>query len=154
MNMSLEELRERVRQSRIERGLPPESPPQFLPVAHSLALINRCANVYKFLAKYAQLTLDAGQLVKIDVSPFDKYRDDLRLIGMSVDFYCALWGTVVHAALKVVDAVNEDKLEQSNPELVAKRLYQLLRLVGKKPPITDYERPRDLEGELAGYRKK
>jgi hypothetical protein len=120
--MSLEELRERIRNA----GISPQE--KTLPVADSLAIIDRCKNVYKFVAKYAQLTLGSDKPLKIDVNAFNRCRDDLELLCESVDYYCALWGAVMIDAIRIIESVNNDSLERSDPEFIAKRLYQLLRL--------------------------
>jgi hypothetical protein len=128
---------EKMRQERIENGLPPEPPEPFLPVAHSVLLCERVAPVRAVIVKYAQLTYQTNKLIPFDVSKFDKYRKDLELLIVSQSLTCSMWGVFLLRSVKSIEAVNrviEAGTTELSPVDVAKDLYLNLELLGLGPP--------------------
>jgi hypothetical protein len=137
----LEQEHEEYRRERVAKGLPPDPPEPFVPVAVALLLCQRVEPVFRFVAKYAKLTLDSRQLLPVDVSQFDKYRRDLILLRHSKGFTTGFWGVGLLKCIELMDrvttAVNKGETETLDPFLVAKDIYAWIQLMGDKVPVMD-----------------
>ncbi|GMN97970.1 hypothetical protein [Parageobacillus thermoglucosidasius] len=132
---------EKVRQERVARGLPPDPPEPFVPVAHAILLCERVEPVFRFLVKYAKLTMDSNQLIPFDVSQFDKYQRDLILLRHSKGFITGFWGAgliqCIDLIKRVTEAINKGEIEAFDPLLVAKFIYEWIEIMGRKVPVID-----------------
>ncbi|GCD81928.1 hypothetical protein PTHTG4_09900 [Parageobacillus thermoglucosidasius] len=137
----LEQECEEYRRERVAKGLPPDPPEPFVPVAHAILLCERVEPVFRFLIKYAKLTFDANQLIPFDVSQFDKYERDLILLRHSKGFLTGFWGKGILQCIdlikRVTEAVNKGETEAFDPFIVAKFIYEWIELMGGKVPVID-----------------
>ncbi|MGG4467221.1 hypothetical protein ABER68_04180 [Paenibacillus alvei] len=76
----VEELRQKIRQDRIARGVPEEAPEDFVSEAMTTVLIERCKPLFQYVAKYTQLCSQSNQVLHANVEIFDRYREYLTLI--------------------------------------------------------------------------
>lgn len=131
-----QELEER-RKERIAKGLPPDPPKPFVPIAHAILLCERVKPLRRFVIKYAKLTHDARQLISADVSQFKKYERDLKLIWVSKGLETSLWGAGVSRCIKtiaeVTEAIKTGNTETLDPFSVARSLYLNLQLTELLP---------------------
>jgi hypothetical protein len=137
----LEQEHEEYRRERVAKGLPPDPPEPFVPVAHAILLCERVEPVFRFLIKYAKLTLDSGRLIPFDVSPFEKYQRDLILLRHSKGFITRFWGAgllqCIDLIKRITEAVNKGETEAFDPFIVARNIYAWLQLMGEKVPVID-----------------
>ncbi|SFS76365.1 hypothetical protein [Paenibacillus sp. 453mf] len=107
--VNIEELKERIRQTRIEQGLDPEPKqwPKFMDEELSIALTNRIQPFRAIVIKYASI-LAQGQLMNLDVCKFEIYRDYARLLRFSCEFLYSIPGLGVVTALNVIEKINGD----------------------------------------------
>ena len=135
--VKLDEELEAHRLERVARGLPPDPPEPFLPIAHAILLCERVEPLRRFVIKYAKLTHDSGQLIPVNVSQFDKYRKDLLLLKCSKGFATSLWGAgllnCVTTIEQVTDAVNSGNTETLDPLFIARDLFVDLQLMDELP---------------------
>jgi hypothetical protein len=133
----LDEELEQIRRERIAQGKPPEPPVPFVPIAHAILLCERVQPLWRFIVKYAKLTHDSGQLIPVDVSQFDKYRDDLLLLTCSKGFATGFWGAglldCIETIERVTEAVNKGETEMLDPLFVAREIYTWLQLLNELP---------------------
>lgn len=132
---------EKIRQERVANGLPADPPDPFVPIAVALLLCQRVEPVFRFVVKYAKLTMDSRQLLPVDVSQFDKYRRDLILLRHSKGFTTGFWGTgllkCIELMERVTTAVNKGDTATLDPLLVARNIYAWIQLMGGKVPAMD-----------------
>ncbi|MGG1600950.1 hypothetical protein [Paenibacillus naphthalenovorans] len=101
-------LRERLRQHRIERGLPPEPRERKKNLRNHVALV-----LFDRLEKFADICIEiarlyrAGHFVYIDMQRFSKYRRDARLLGRSKEFDAWMTGMKVSLILAKIRSINE-----------------------------------------------
>lgn len=128
----LEQELEEHRKERIAKGLPPDPPKPFVPIAHAILLCERVEPLRRYIIKYAKLTHDSNQLIPADVSQFKKYERYLTLISVSKGFETSIWGAGVRRCLKtiaeVTEAIKTGNTETLNPFSVARTLYTSLQL--------------------------
>jgi len=105
MRVDIEDLKERIRQHRIERGLPLEPPEKFVPVPLSIILAERVQPFISIAVKYASILAD-GTLYRVDTSKLDHYRRDAELLSMSKGLWCSLVGGGVRGAIRIMEQVN------------------------------------------------
>ncbi|MDO3681697.1 hypothetical protein [Paenibacillus ehimensis] len=112
------DLKERLRELRIEQGKPPEAPPNFVPVPLSIVLAERVRSFIPIAIKYASL-LAGGTLHRVDTSKFEHYRRDAELLCRSTGLWCSLVGGGVYAIIRVMDDVNAiiDAGEEENAHI-------------------------------------
>lgn len=84
LKRDVEELRQKVRQDRIARGVPEEPPEDFVSVAMATILIERCKPLFQYVAKYSQLCSEGNQVLPTNFEIFDRYTGDLTLISHSI----------------------------------------------------------------------
>jgi hypothetical protein len=72
------------RAERVARGLPAEPPKDFVPSEVGYLLMERHKHLFEFFVKYAKLCNEANEKLPIDVSTFEKYDSDLRLIDLTI----------------------------------------------------------------------
>ncbi|MED4918676.1 hypothetical protein [Geobacillus thermodenitrificans] len=132
---------EAYRRERVAKGLPPDPPEPFLPIAHAILLCERVEPVFRFLIKYAKLTFDSNQLIPFDVSPFEKYERDLILLRHSKGFITGFWGAgllqCIDLIKRVTETVNKGETEAFDPFIVARNIYAWIELMGGKVPVID-----------------
>jgi len=130
------ELKERVRQSRIERGLPEERPARFVEPVFSFVLVERCKPVFEFVAKYAKLCADANDILQVDTSKLDKYRESLELIAETKDTnaFIPMYGVAMLSAIKYIRETDEHDIDE-----YLRRLYQYLMFAetARKQPLNN-----------------
>lgn len=134
------DLDNRIRADRIERGLPPEAPEKFLPVTHSIILCEQLAPVYPIIVKYTKLTYESVTLIPFDTSYFDKYRDTIDLLLLTVSTECLIYAAGLKDAINTIEQANEALVNgdiDKDPIKVATRLYLCLSIMGDKPPTID-----------------
>ncbi|MCM3032838.1 hypothetical protein [Niallia sp. MER 6] len=83
LKSELEELKKQVRQDRIARGVPEETPEYFVSEAMTTVLIERCKPLFQYVAKYTQLCSDSNQVLPASLEIFEKYANYLTLIRYS-----------------------------------------------------------------------
>lgn len=83
LKRDVEELRQKVCQDRIARGVPEEPPEDFVSEAMTSVLIERCKPLFQYVAKYTQLCSDGNRVLPANVEIFERYADYLTLIRNS-----------------------------------------------------------------------
>lgn len=129
-----------IREDRIARGLPPERPEKFLPVTISVILCEKLAHLYPIFVKYTKLTYDSQTLIPFDVSYFDKYRDIIDLLSLTVNTECLIYNAGIKGAINTIEEVNEALSKgdlDKDPIKVATKLYLCLSIMGSNPPTID-----------------
>lgn len=95
-----------VRQGRIDRGLPPESPPDFVELPLSFILVDRVMPFKAIAVKYAAILAD-GTPVKVDVdSLYETYGLSAQLLSESVGCHCGSMGGSALGILKIMKRIN------------------------------------------------
>lgn len=104
---SIAELTERLRQIRIEQGLPPEAKPRprVIDIPLSLALVERLQPFRAIAIKYASI-LAAGQVTRIDTDKLAEYEGLARLLRCSVGFWCGMHALGAGSALAIMKHLN------------------------------------------------
>ncbi|MFA4137029.1 MULTISPECIES: hypothetical protein [unclassified Brevibacillus] len=79
LSARLEQLRERTRNARRERGLPDDPPEPFIDLPLSYVLLDELEKFYKITAQYAAVLVSGG-MVPVDTSKFDQYAEIAGLL--------------------------------------------------------------------------
>lgn len=100
-------LTERLRQIRIEKGLPPDPPERedFVEIPLSLALVERLQPFRAIAVRYASI-LAAGHVARIDTDKLAEYAEMARLLDFSKGFWCRLHGSGANGVLSVMKRLN------------------------------------------------
>ncbi|MDU7472099.1 MAG: hypothetical protein E7L01_01880 [Paenibacillus macerans] len=113
-NMTNDEIRldiagltERLRQIRIEKGLPPDPPERedFVEIPLSLALVERLQPFRAIAVRYASI-LAAGQVARIDMDKLAEYAEMARVLNRSVGFFCSLHALGANGVLAAMKRIN------------------------------------------------
>lgn len=138
-----EELREElkrldaeVKADRKARGVPPEPPEDFVPLAMAWKMYERCAPMHKFVIKYAQLCDKANEILPLTdeqiewVLSFRKYAD---LITKTFDsnFHIKMWGS---SLCGLISAMERRKEFESANQLLRSLFINLDFLKGEYYP--------------------
>lgn len=180
MKADIEMLRtrlEEVKRDRVARGLPADTPDDFLPVPLSGVLAERLTDTAAFIAKYAKLVLDGRQLLAVNVERLQEAKELADLLRRSKGRFLSIYGMAIHSAIvkieKVSEAVANGQGFPESPKFVAERLYVYLNFgEGRKSNFYNdvYDQPEDkkqiyeeckrlegdeayLQAELDKYRK-
>ncbi|MGC4378314.1 hypothetical protein WD019_15510 [Fictibacillus sp. Mic-4] len=127
------EYKEKIRQDRLNRGLPEKTPEDFVPIPLSVVLVERLKPFEKIVIRYAKLLMDSGELIPIDTKKLDKYRRIGELLSMSKGLFSSVTGAMVIDILRYMDKVNQALLQHVptiDPDHVATHLYLSLQLFG------------------------
>lgn len=118
MTISVDELKERVRQSRIGRGLTPDPPKRKRNLSDDLALVllDRMDTFVEACVEIARL-YRADHFVVIDTDRFSHYAKCARLLTRAEDFRIAHVGYKTCLILAIIKQINEQIAE--NPEDIA-----------------------------------
>lgn len=102
------DLTERLRQIRIDKGLPPdpEPRPKIVDIALSHAIIDRMEPFKAIVIKYASL-LSQGKFVSIDTDKLAKYREYADFLRYSTGLISGVYGMGASAALSCMDRINQ-----------------------------------------------
>jgi hypothetical protein len=114
-----------MRADRVARGLPPSPPEEFVPVEIGFILLERCKPVFDVLVKYAKLCGDAQAILPIDGSKFDRYLDDLDLLGETIGNGGMAFSVGLKGAINTIK-----KRDDYTPDKYVRTLLQYLRLAG------------------------
>ncbi|MNV42229.1 hypothetical protein D3C71_1338980 [compost metagenome] len=108
LRTSLADLTERLRQIRIEKGLPPDAPKRerFVDIPLSLALVERLERFEVIAIKYTSL-MAQGHAQKIDVSKLEEYAEAAKLLDRSKGFFFSIVGLGVRGVLDKMQHVNK-----------------------------------------------
>lgn len=147
MSYTIEELKERLadlternRQERIERGLPPESPEDFVEIPISIILAEQIQPLFPIITKYASI-IAAGSFIKFDTSMLERFQEPLELLRMSKGRDCSTMGSSARASISIMDEVNEAVVDEMvhtiDSDDVMRRLHGLLRLFKMSDPWDD-----------------
>ncbi|WP_191560433.1 hypothetical protein [Metabacillus idriensis] len=68
---------------RLSKGQKPEPPKDFVSPELSAVLVERVTPIFAYAAYLAEVLLESD--IPVDMSDFDKYEDDLKLLRMSID---------------------------------------------------------------------
>lgn len=136
-----EELTERRRKGRIERGLPPEPPEDFLPLSIASVLAEGIPDFIPAIVKYAKFVNDSGRLVAVDTSKFEAHFEDLKLISYTKCWdpnpgaYAAFNLNALRLIKTISDTIsNGEEYTEKTPEGVVRHLYgdvKILQLIGR-----------------------
>ncbi|PAK55420.1 hypothetical protein [Paenibacillus sp. 7541] len=116
---SIADLTERLRQARVEQGLPPEAKPrpEVVEMPLSLALVERLQPFRAIAIKYAAI-LAAGQVTRIDTDKLAEYEEMVRLLRRSVGFWCGMHalgaGSVLATMKRLNTMIDEGKAGEIN----------------------------------------
>lgn len=104
----LEELAERIRQIRIDQGLPLDTKPEpkVVSIPLSLAIIERSEPFKAIAIQYAKI-LAEGTAPRIDTDKLAQYEEWGRLLSYSQGFWCGWYGTGVRGLIGVIKRVNQ-----------------------------------------------
>lgn len=107
IRVSTEELIERLREIRVEQGLPPDTlpRPEVVSIPLSLALIERMKPFETIVIKYAAI-LAEGRTVRIDTDKLAQYAEYQRLLSYSKGTWCGWYSVGACMALQMIDHVN------------------------------------------------
>lgn len=105
---SIADLTERLRQIRVEQGLPaePRPRPKFVDIPLTMALIDRLEQFKAIVIRYANI-LAQGQFTRIDIDKLAKYRQYAELLSYSAGFFSGIYGTGARAALACMERINQ-----------------------------------------------
>lgn len=108
IHTSIADLTERLRQIRVEQGLPAESRPRpkFVDIPLTMALIDRLEQFKAIVIRYANI-LAQGQFTRIDTGKLAKYRQYAELLSYSTGFFSGIYGTGARAALACMERINQ-----------------------------------------------
>lgn len=145
LRKSLEEIKERTRQARMERGQLPEPPKDFVSVPLSIALAERLKPFKGIAAKYAGIIAE-GRLIQVDMSKFEGFRKDIALLDMSVGFHCGMVGAGCRIVLSMMETINsaiEAGATEPDTDMI-RRLHFALSLIRKSPSDDAYDYKSDI----------
>jgi hypothetical protein len=117
LNAQLVELRERVRQSRIKRGLSPDPPKQKrkLPDTIAIDVLDRMDTFVEVCVEIARL-YRAGIFEVIDTKRFDRYRTCARLLTRAEDFNVEHIGYKSILILAIISSIN-DRISEGDDDI-------------------------------------
>lgn len=119
------ELAEENRQARIERGLPPEEPEDFVDETLSFALcFKELKPFHRIAVKYARIVSDGGYF-KIDTSKFDRYVKYAELLRYSKMFSVNSDAAGVRGMISFMDEINEHLDGGSEERVLSKDILTL-----------------------------
>ena len=134
-----ERIKKQILEDRLARGLPTESPEDFVSPAMSAILIERCQPLYVTIAKYAKLVNDSGEVLPIDLTKFDKYLLDLELISMTKGpgVFLPSFSTGIRNAISNIKKAIEN--EDKDTDHLTKHLFLSLKIsqFGRKTGVSD-----------------
>lgn len=112
LRKEIEKLDEQIKADRKARGVPPEPPKDFVPLAMAWTMFERCAPMHEFVIKYTQLCDKANEILLITdeqvewVMSFRKYTD---LITKTIDsnFHIKAWGNSLDGLISVIEKHKE-----------------------------------------------
>ncbi|OMF73031.1 hypothetical protein [Paenibacillus glucanolyticus] len=111
---SIAELTERLRQIRIERGVPEEAPEDFVEETLSFALYNRLLPFKKIAVKYASIIAEGGAPT-VDLAKLEEYRLIAALLSKSkvdtLSWFAAGLGEILTHMKRINDLVNSDEYD-------------------------------------------
>ncbi|GIP21066.1 hypothetical protein [Paenibacillus sp. J22TS3] len=108
LRTSIADLTERLRQIRIENGLPPDAPKRerSVDIPLSLALVDRLHRFEVIAIKYTSL-MAQGHAQRIDLSKLEEYAETAKLLGRSKGFFFTMIGLGVRGILDTMRHVNK-----------------------------------------------
>lgn len=106
-SVDIADLTERLRQIRVDKGLPPDTKPRpkIVDIALSHAIIDRMEPFKAIVIKYASL-LAQGKFVPIDTDKLAKYREYADFLRYSTGLISGVYGMGASAALSCMDRIN------------------------------------------------
>lgn len=125
---SIAELTERLRQIRIEKGLPTEAKPRpkTVGIPLSLALVERLQPFRAIVIKYASI-LAAGQVTRIETEKLAEYEEMAKLLGHSVGSWCGIHALGARSSLAIMNYLNamidEGRASEINISDEMRKLY-------------------------------
>ncbi|NJJ38393.1 hypothetical protein [Paenibacillus apii] len=107
LRVDIAELTERLRQIRIEKGLPADTlpRPKVVSIPLSLALIDRMEPFKAIVIKLASI-LAQGQTTRIDTGKLKSYAEYVRLLSYSRGFWCTIYATGAQGAFSIIEQMN------------------------------------------------
>lgn len=119
ISVDIADLTERLRQIRVDKGLPhdPKPRPKIVDIALSHAIIDRMGPLKAIVIKYASL-LSQGQFTRIDTDKLAKYEDYSHLLGRSKGFFSAIYGWGAYSALEAIKRINE-AIDSGNTDVLS-----------------------------------
>ncbi|AKG35639.1 hypothetical protein [Paenibacillus durus] len=107
LRSDIAELTERIRQIRIEQGLPtdPLPRPEVVEPQVAAAIVHRLAPFKAIAVKLAAI-LAQGQLPRIDVSKLEKYREYGRMLNYSYGMFAPFYASGVHSVFCELERIN------------------------------------------------
>lgn len=140
LQKSIDELSERVRQARIEKGLPPEPPEDFIEPPLSIILAEQLKPFLPIWTQYTSI-IASGRFIPIDMSKLDRFREPAELLKKAKGRDCATMAVSVIGAMKTMEKVNETIAENTTDELdsseIMRRLHGFIRLFNVSDPWDD-----------------
>lgn len=119
-------LGEQVRQARIDRGLPPESPPDFVDIPLSFIIAERLLPFKAIAVKYAAIIAE-GKLIRVDITNLASYEQDAQILSESKGMFCGLIGSAVFRIIRTMRRVNKaieaGNTEELNPVDIVRHVY-------------------------------
>lgn len=135
LRAEIAKLDEQIKADRKARGVPPEPPEDFVPIAMAWTLYERCEPLHKFAIKYAQLCDQADEILPLSdeqiewAKSFRKYTDLITKVKGSVGIK-ALGGSL-DGLIKAIESRNE---YESVIELIRSMFIDLEFLRGEYYP--------------------
>lgn len=113
-----------MKSKRVERGLPAEMPPRFVPQEIGYLLVERNRYVFDFLAKYTKLCDDAGEIIPVDLDKLDNAKREIKLIAKTVNGL--LLFTIPMSILSAIKLIQDPG--DVNPREYVRRLLRYLEM--------------------------
>lgn len=135
LRAEIAKLDEQIKADRKARGVPPEPPEDFVPIAMAWTLYERCEPLHKFAIKYAQLCDQADEILPLSdeqiewAKSFRKYTDLITKVKGSVGIK-ALGGSL-DGLIKAIESRND---YESVIELIRSMFIDLEFLRGEYYP--------------------
>lgn len=135
LRAEIAKLHEQIKADRKARGVPPEPPEDFVPIAMAWTLYERCEPLHKFAIKYAQLCDQADEILPLSdeqiewAKSFRKYTDLITKVKGSVGIK-ALGGSL-DGLIKAIESRND---YESVIELIRSMFIDLEFLRGEYYP--------------------
>jgi hypothetical protein len=125
---------EEKKRERVAMGLLAEPPEDFLPLPISGVLADRIKSVCPFIAKYAKLVLESGQLLPVSVEKLEGAKEYADILRRSTGMFLGIVGMAVYGAIREIEQINESlengqEYEKSAGKAAAD-LYLFLKLAG------------------------
>lgn len=142
----------RMRQERVDRGLPADPPDYFVPMPITRVLVERVWPLRDLIIKYALLVNNAKKVLPIDAGELRrKYEKDCLLLSQSVGLVSGLTGSVLLQAIDEIHRAQQEPTAEVAEELV-KALYMKLELSVSEPSLSDLNIESSVE-DLAEYNR-